>query len=211
MKKIQFSLAIAVATLAGAMNAHANLIVNGSFEDTPAFQNGTWGLFDSINGWTAVGLDSQGNKIPMEIGTGETYGVTGFDGKNVMELDSTANVTVDQGIFAGGSYQLSFLGALRAGVPSSSGTFDVYWDGVLVASVTPGTSAMSLYSYTVLGNGGNNTLEFVGTGTSDSLGAILDDVSLVAVPEPTTLMAGALLLLPFGVSTIRILRKNRMA
>ena len=31
------------------------------------------------------------------------------------------------------------------------------------------------------------------------------------VPEPTTMIAGALLLLPFGASTIRMLRKNRTA
>jgi hypothetical protein len=31
------------------------------------------------------------------------------------------------------------------------------------------------------------------------------------VPEPTTLIAGALLLLPFGASTLRILRRNRTA
>jgi F0F1-type ATP synthase assembly protein I len=29
------------------------------------------------------------------------------------------------------------------------------------------------------------------------------------VPEPTTMIAGALLLLPFGASTLRILRKSR--
>jgi hypothetical protein len=31
------------------------------------------------------------------------------------------------------------------------------------------------------------------------------------VPEPTTMLAGALLLLPFGASTLRILRRNRAA
>jgi F0F1-type ATP synthase assembly protein I len=31
------------------------------------------------------------------------------------------------------------------------------------------------------------------------------------VPEPTTMIAGALLLLPFGASTLRILRKTRTA
>jgi hypothetical protein len=31
------------------------------------------------------------------------------------------------------------------------------------------------------------------------------------VPEPTTMVAGALLLLPFGASTLRMLRKNRKA
>jgi hypothetical protein len=30
-----------------------------------------------------------------------------------------------------------------------------------------------------------------------------------AVPEPSTMIAGALLLLPFGVSTLRVLRRNR--
>jgi hypothetical protein len=34
---------------------------------------------------------------------------------------------------------------------------------------------------------------------------------LVIVPETTTLVAGALLLLPFGASTLRIVRKNRVA
>jgi hypothetical protein len=37
------------------------------------------------------------------------------------------------------------------------------------------------------------------------------DIFLTVVPEPTTLIAGALLLLPFGASTLRILRKARMA
>jgi len=34
---------------------------------------------------------------------------------------------------------------------------------------------------------------------------------LIEVPEPTTVVAGALLLLPFGASTLRLLRKNRAA
>jgi hypothetical protein len=34
---------------------------------------------------------------------------------------------------------------------------------------------------------------------------------VVAVPEPTTVVAGALLLLPFGASALRILRKKQMA
>jgi hypothetical protein len=36
-------------------------------------------------------------------------------------------------------------------------------------------------------------------------------VGALAVPEPSTIIAGALLLLPFGASTIRILRRNRKA
>lgn len=37
-----------------------------------------------------------------------------------------------------------------------------------------------------------------------------DKVPTSAVPEPSTLIAGTLLLLPFGVSTLRILRRHKM-
>jgi hypothetical protein len=37
------------------------------------------------------------------------------------------------------------------------------------------------------------------------------DQLVMAVPEPTTMIAGLVLLLPFGASTLRILRKNRVA
>jgi len=48
-----------------------------------------------------------------------------------------------------------------------------------------------------------------GADYSDNSGSL--DVQLTVVPEPTTMIAGALLLLPFGASTLRILRKNRTA
>jgi hypothetical protein len=38
-----------------------------------------------------------------------------------------------------------------------------------------------------------------------------DQLAIVPVPEPTTLIAGASLLLPFGAGTLRILRKRRAA
>ncbi len=40
---------------------------------------------------------------------------------------------------------------------------------------------------------------------------VFQEVPTTAVPEPSTVVAGALLLLPFGVSTLRILRKARKA
>jgi hypothetical protein len=36
------------------------------------------------------------------------------------------------------------------------------------------------------------------------------DITSIPVPEPTTMIAGALLLLPLGASTLRILRRNRI-
>ena len=61
------------------------------------------------------------------------------------------------------------------------------------------------------------TYNFTLTATDTSTQTVLDTVDMTVVngvapvPEPTTVAAGALLLLPFGVSTLRKLRKNRAA
>ena len=50
------------------------------------------------------------------------------------------------------------------------------------------------------------------TGPSDQEFLLLapDETPILeAVPEPTTMIAGALLLLPFGASVLRILRKKK--
>ena len=46
-----------------------------------------------------------------------------------------------------------------------------------------------------------------GGGGTDTQWWIMDNFEY-AVPEPTTMIAGALLLLPFGASTLRILRRR---
>jgi hypothetical protein len=42
-------------------------------------------------------------------------------------------------------------------------------------------------------------------------GQAQDQLVMTAVPEPTTIISGVLMLLPFGASTLRILRRNRAA
>jgi hypothetical protein len=56
---------------------------------------------------------------------------------------------------------------------------------------------------------GSDTLEFLCA--NDPSETYLDDVSVTAVPEPTTLISGALMLLPFGSSVARRLRKKFQA
>jgi hypothetical protein len=51
----------------------------------------------------------------------------------------------------------------------------------------------------------------VGDMVLDNPGQAQDQLVMVAVPEPTTMISGVLLLLPFGASTLRILRRNRAA
>ena len=73
-------------------------------------------------------------------------------------------------------------------------------------------------------NGGNLNVTFQFSGTDPSLTSLfagstgtqivsysgsISSTPSTAVPEPSTVVAGAMLLLPFGISTLRILRKHK--
>jgi hypothetical protein len=51
----------------------------------------------------------------------------------------------------------------------------------------------------------------IGNGGNGAANANIESITISSVPEPTTMIAGALLLLPFGASTIRRMRKSRTA
>lgn len=173
MKKYLLPLFMTALLLGPADRSEANLIVNGGFEDP--VQSG-WNLYDDIAGWTAGGGD------PIEIGLGGIYGVSDFEGANVLELDSTGNATVSQDvtIAEAGIYQLSFLAALRSGVDASSQGFSVALGNLLsFTAPPPGSSVMSPYVFTFnVAAPGTYSLSFTGTGTSDTFGTLVDDVQL---------------------------------
>ena len=75
--------------------------------------------------------------------------------------------------------------------------FSVNWVGTASDPTT-----FDFYAYD--GNAVVDSAQAVWTGSEWDIGAI-------PVPEPTTMIAGALLLLPLGASTLRILRRNRMS
>lgn len=180
MKNLLLPLLLVAFILGSADRSDANLIVNGSFEN-PA--QSSWGLYDDINGWTSGG----GN--PIEIGLGEIYGVSGFHGSNVLELDSTGNATVSQDvtITQAGTYQLSFLAALRAGVDASSQGFRLAFGNLLAfIAPPPASTVMTPYVFSInVAAPGTYTLSFTGTGTSDSYGTVIDNVQMNrnAVPD----------------------------
>jgi hypothetical protein len=84
------------------------------------------------------------------------------------------------------------------GIPANSVGFTTHFDGSVLDSVS-----MLLQAYD-----GNILVEQVIATWTGGLNAEWD---YTAVPETTTMLAGALLLLPFGASTIRILRKRQKA
>jgi len=193
---MQIRIASIVLLAVGATAANANLIQNGSFEDPN--MNGGWGLFSTIPGWYAASGQ-------IEIGDAGVYGVTGQDGKNVLELDSTGNSTIAQDLnLTNQSYSLSFDFAQRNGTTAETNKFDVLWNGNVIGSITPDSTHFSSANYTVSGLSGVNTLAFRGTGTSDSYGGMIDNVSVQAVPEPTTMAA-------LGAGVLGLLRRRRKA
>jgi hypothetical protein len=113
----------------------------------------------------------------------------------------------------GGTYSLSFQDGGRANVGGNT-TFEVLLNNSIVKTFNTITGQpMTDQNFNISLNSGANTLEFLVTAQrngSDNT-AFINNVNVSAVPEPTTMVAGALLLLPFGMSTLRMLRKSRTA
>ena len=202
-----------------ASSAEATLLPNGDFElPTQTVGSQFLPVGTVIPGWTVVGsgnvnidqtptappnpeywpgnpsqfLDLTGNtggagilSDPFATIVGQTYVVT-FENFNGSE------------VYPGGSWLGSDF-SLQA-----SGSSLYTWSGL-----TPGITRNLTYTFTA--DASATTLTFMDTSGFDSNAGWIDNVGVSAVPEPTTVLAGALLLLPFGVSTLRMLRKSRTA
>lgn len=178
---------VAIAALMAAGSAWAapvELVSNGSFEEN-AQGAGSWAIYNGLTGWS-------GN-----IELRNNVAGTAADGVNFVELDTTGNSSISQSIQTAlnQTYTLSFQFQDRAGVASSSQGLDVSWNGATVGSVNNSLNGgWQTVTYTLIGNGSMEALKFTATGTSDSYGTSLDNVSLTAaVPEPETygmLLAG---------------------
>ena len=106
-------------------------------------------------------------------------------------------------VYGGGRQNSASAGALQQAIWWLEGESG----GVKTSFVTTAESALSLNDTTIKNNSsGAYGVAVLNLGAA---GAVQDQ--LVIVPEPTTVIAGALLLLPLGASAVRILRRNRVA
>jgi Ca2+-binding RTX toxin-like protein len=159
----------------------ANLLINGSFEasEVPA---GSWAAHQTIPGWTAL----SGSRIELWNAHG---GMQARNGSDFVELDfagATDGFYQDIRTTAGQNYTLSFDLAARPGVSLSTQGVEVLWNGQVVATVNPQASGThgiwTTPTFTVKGTGGQDRLTFreVASQGGDGLGAMLDNVKLLA-------------------------------
>jgi hypothetical protein len=217
--------ALAVGLLASGGSAKAALIVNGSFEFGAFADNTTQDTMNLspgstvMTGWTVTTaalawIHSPGNPFGLSASAGNYFlDLSGYhDNKPYGGVAASTISTV-----IGQRYNVSFdLGS------------DVLYDTVspsvqIALNGNPATGTFTAgpianahnrwetFNFSFIATSANTLIDFSGVGADNQKYVGLDNVVVSAVPEPTTMIAGALLLLPFGVSTLRTLRKNRMA
>ena len=176
--------------------ALGELIINGDFEE-PAI-GGTWEIFSEIPGWSLV----SGPSIEIQRGVG---GWSAYDGEQWVELDSDENgpgnghfsgeggsSSIEQSIetIPGGEYLLTFAFSARPGVNDNQLLVEFDDEVVLEASAS-GTgldnTSWELYELIVTASSDITTLRFSDMSVSNTLGTLLDGVSMTALPGPAVL------------------------
>jgi hypothetical protein len=215
--------AAAALSLAVAMagSAQASTVLNGSFEDvtggTVLLDSGSWKVYGTLPGWTTV----SGNGI--EVQTNPTLGfIDAQDGNRYVELDSHpgggSNTTMRQQVHLGvGSYDLSFFFSPRTRDASTNGIFysvaEALGGGLLSYGEVTGPGGpyqvgtwTEVVSRFTVSTAGLFNLDFGATGREDTLGGLIDNVSIAPVPLP----AGALLLLT-AIGGLAVARRRTTA
>jgi Protein of unknown function (DUF642) len=193
---------LAAKPAAAVASVTTDIVTNGSFENTQ-LNNGSWGIFQSIDGWQLLD-GSSGSGIEVQ----NRAAGNPFDGNNLVELDSNGNTGIFQDLATeiGKTYKLGFAFSSRAGVAEN--ILNVKWGGQSVANLSASGTGLSdtnwnTFMYDLVATSTTTRLSFDNFGSnSDSLGTYIDKVSVTtatAVPEPGSIMG----IVAFGVNSLR--------
>ena len=168
-----------------------NLVDNGGFET------------GDFSGWTLSGNPGTSGIAPFVEHSGNYGAYFGAVGSQTFLTQTLATT-------AGASYDLSFWLENDGG---SANLFTVSWNGKVIDTLAnANTFGWTPFSLKVTATSASTPLVF--GFQQDTTYLHFDDASVeqvaAPVPEVSTCLAGVLMLLPFGASSLRMLRKNRM-
>jgi len=232
MKTRKLQMAIMAAALAGAMSASASITISGSDLSGLVYRpNGGSAQYvagtpdvaqlytsdSGVNGGAPVVYVRAANVGLSSLGTLNSFSAS-YDLLSSSGPSGTQPYWLTYLYAPGGGY----IGVISMGGPDLNSSSQIhviyvgatassdYWGDTLsqLDSTAYGTTTfgqMTVYETGVeIGDWDNGTATIPAS-------ANIDSITLFPVPEPTTMITGALLLLPFGASTLRILRKTRKA
>jgi Protein of unknown function (DUF642)/PEP-CTERM motif len=184
-------------------SAHADLLVNGSFElplvPMGGYTNFTAGSPDVV-GWSIVGIDAavvSGSFVDSGITFQAQEGNQWIDLTGVSSNSSLNGVQQTLVTTPGAQYLLTFnVGSATNGSIVFPSTIELSIDGQPRVSYTnPATPTTSLdwmqFNVGFVATGTSTSLSFYNGGASNNFTSALDNVSVMAVPEPAS--AGLLL------------------
>ena len=204
MKNIASLSVIAAGFLAGSSMADAsqNLLSNGSFEEHVV--NGSWNLFEELPGWSLA--DGPGFELQRGVGGWDAY-----DGDQWLELDADQNgpgggfingeigsstITQEAQTVVGQYYMLTLGFSPRPGVEDNH--LVISWNDEVIHEAEASGAGLQNTSWQeisllIQADSTSSFISLADHSFNDTLGTLVDGVSLVAVPAPATL---ALLLIP---------------
>lgn len=217
MKKNSIIAGVAILALTGAIQmANASITFTATGTDVTAYYVGGdagdldfVGMLVNVNGDNATQLQTAINSMAFPISNASqgTPITTPFDLGSVNVGDSLVFVLKNT---VTGNYILSdsTLNDILNGSANTGGHDYITTDSTTYTGSTPLPSGTYVGFEDLLPGQGSdfdrNDLEFVFQNITPR------NPNTSSVPEPTTVVAGALLLLPFGVSTLQILRNRKL-
>ena len=231
MKKLQ--IAIMAVGLAGAMSASASITYSGTglnglnYVGAPGdaqyvAASGSIPAYAALytaDGSTAANADSP--TVFVRPPTGTTLSTLSGSYDLLSSGPGSGNVQPYWALWVGTASTYKAVLYSLGGTPlTSSSTMHAFYPDFSASLGTWGDTLSQFDAITIGGVAlGDMTVYWVGLEIGDGgpaapASANIESITVSgvsAVPEPTTMIAGALLLLPFGASTLRILRKKQTA